>query len=399
MKMNRTAREVNFDGLVGPTHNYAGLAYGNPAAMEHALSVSNPRAAVLQGLEKMRLLMDLGLVQGVLPPQERPDLGTLRRLGFRGSDSEIIQAAGSESPSLLASVYSASGMWAANAATIAPSADTQDGSVHFTPANLVSQFHRSIETDFTATLFKRIFPDKTAFVHHPPLPRSLHFADEGAANHTRLCSSYNGKGLQIFTYGRTAFDFSDSLPKIFPGRQSIEASEAIARSHLLDPRATVFMKQSPDAIDGGVFHNDVISVGNQNLFLYHEHAFAEGRHATTQLKAAFSKICGQELVLIEVPSDRVSLQDAVRSYLFNSQLVTLPNAAMTIIAPQESTENPVTSSLLAEIAADSSNPVEAVHCVDIRQSMKNGGGPACLRFACGAYGRGTIPHSSRHLFD
>ncbi len=266
MTINETAREVNFDGLVGPTHNYAGLAYGNPAAMEHALSGSNPKAAVLQGLEKMKLLMDLGLVQGVLPPQERPDVGALRRLGFRGSDSEIIQAAGRESPSLLASVYSASSMWAANAATIAPSADTRDGRVHFTPANLVSQFHRSIETDFTATLFKRIFQDKTAFVHHSTLPRSLHFSDEGAANHSRLCSSYSGKGLQVFAYGRTAFDFSDSLPKIFPGRQSLEASEAIARLHLLDPRATVFIKQNPDAIDGGVFHNDVISVGNQNLF-------------------------------------------------------------------------------------------------------------------------------------
>ena len=27
------AYEVNFDGLVGPTHNYAGLSYGNVASL------------------------------------------------------------------------------------------------------------------------------------------------------------------------------------------------------------------------------------------------------------------------------------------------------------------------------------------------------------------------------
>jgi succinylarginine dihydrolase len=47
------AHEVNFDGIVGPTHNYAGLSYGNVASMKHKLSASNPRRAALEGLEKM----------------------------------------------------------------------------------------------------------------------------------------------------------------------------------------------------------------------------------------------------------------------------------------------------------------------------------------------------------
>ncbi|MBI5250626.1 MAG: N-succinylarginine dihydrolase [Desulfomonile tiedjei] len=377
--MNNTTLEVNFDGLVGPTHNYAGLAYGNPAAMEHAYSVSNPRAAVLQGLEKMKILMDLGLIQGVLPPQERPHLKTLRGLGFRGSDSEIIQAAARESPSLLSAVFSASSMWAANAATVAPSADTQDGRVHFTPANLITQFHRSIESEFTARVLKHIFLDEAAFAHHPPLIRALHFSDEGAANHSRLCSSHSSKGLQAFVYGRAAFDFSEILPKVFPARQTLEASSAIARLHLLDPGATVFLKQNPESIDAGVFHNDVASVGNQNVFLYHEQAFTDARQAVRDLKTSFSRISEQDLVLIEVSSNRVSLQDAVQSYLFNSQLVTLPNGGMSVIAPYESAEKLITSDLLSEITADNSNPIESIHYVDIRQSMKNGGGPACLR--------------------
>ncbi|MDX2347040.1 MAG: N-succinylarginine dihydrolase, partial [Legionella sp.] len=28
--------ELNLDGLVGPTHHYAGLAYGNTASLAHA---------------------------------------------------------------------------------------------------------------------------------------------------------------------------------------------------------------------------------------------------------------------------------------------------------------------------------------------------------------------------
>jgi succinylarginine dihydrolase len=377
--MNKTSFEANFDGLVGPTHNYAGLAYGNPAAMEHALTPSNPRGAMLQGLEKMKLLRDLGLVQGILPPHERPDLRTLRALGFRGADSKVLTTAARESPSLFAAVYSASSMWAANAATVAPSSDSHDGRVHVTPANLITHFHRSIEAEFTARVLGRLFHDETAFVHHPPLVAAPHFSDEGAANHTRLCSSYGSRGVEVFVYGRSAFSFDDSLPGVFPTRQTLEASAAIARLHLLDPAATVFLRQNPDAIDAGVFHNDVISVGNQNVFWYHSQAFAEVNQAMDLLKSAYYRICGEDLLLIEVSPDQVSLREAVKTYLFNSQLVSLPDRGMALIVPQESAENPLTAGLLAEIAADKTNPIASIHYVNTRQSMKNGGGPACLR--------------------
>jgi len=87
------AYEVNFDGIVGPTHNYSGLSYGNVASMEHEKLISNPKEAALQGLQKMKFLMDLGLKQAVLPPQERPDIHTLRSLGFTGSDKDILEQA------------------------------------------------------------------------------------------------------------------------------------------------------------------------------------------------------------------------------------------------------------------------------------------------------------------
>ena len=75
--------EVNFDGLVGPTHNYGGLSWGNIASQRHGGDVSNPKSAALQGLGKMKLLADLGVGQAVLPPHERPDIAALRGLGVK----------------------------------------------------------------------------------------------------------------------------------------------------------------------------------------------------------------------------------------------------------------------------------------------------------------------------
>src|SRR4051794_30494682 len=213
-----TAFEVNFDGIVGPTHNYAGLSFGNVASQTHGGSVSHPREAALQGLAKMKFLHDLGVRQAVLPPQPRPDLATLRRLGFGGSDTEILWRASREDPRLLAAVYSSSAMWAANAATVSPSADTEDGRVHFTPANLITQLHRSIEPPFTAAMLRKIFPEGEAFAHHDPLPATDQFADEGAANHMRLGRSHGERGSEAFVYGRSAVD--PSRPSKYPARQT-----------------------------------------------------------------------------------------------------------------------------------------------------------------------------------
>src|SRR5450432_3967675 len=130
-----SAREFNFDGIVGPTHNYGGLAAGNIAATKNAGRRSNPRQAALQGLAKMSFVHGLGVGQAVLPPQERPSLSMLRRLGFTGRDEDVLaRAAAWDHGHLLRNCSSASAMWTANAATVAPSADTDDGRVHLTPA-------------------------------------------------------------------------------------------------------------------------------------------------------------------------------------------------------------------------------------------------------------------------
>jgi succinylarginine dihydrolase len=374
--MATRAHEVNFDGLVGPTHNYAGLSHGNLASIKHKLTISHPRQAALEGLAKMKFLMDLGLHQGILPPQDRPHIPTLRQLGFTGTDSQILQAASKESPTLLAACSSASSMWAANAATVSPSADTTNTRVHFTAANLISNFHRSIEAAQTSAVLKRIFTDEKFFTHHPPLPGAVAFSDEGAANHTRLGIAHGEPGLELFVYGRVASDATRAGPKKFPGRQTFEASAAIARTHQLNPSRTMFIPQNPKAIDAGVFHNDVVAVGNLNVLFHHELAYAPEIAKT--ISKRFHQLFGQKLRRIEVKNQTIPLRQAIQTYLFNSQLVSLPDNTMALIAPWECQENPRTKKYLDRLVAKA-NPISQVHYVDVRQSMQNGGGPACLR--------------------
>ncbi|MCO7225409.1 N-succinylarginine dihydrolase [Pleionea sp. CnH1-48] len=369
------AFEVNFDGLVGPTHNYAGLSVGNVASLSSASQVSSPKEGAKQGLQKMKALHDMGLKQALLPPLERPDVHTLRKLGFSGSDENILTKAYRDAPQVFVAACSASSMWTANACTVSPSADTADGKVHFTAANLSNKFHRSIESPTTARVLEAIFNNPNHFAHHTPLPLGDHFGDEGAANHTRFCTQYGAKGVEFFVFGKYAFDNSKVAPRKFPARQTFEASQAIARLHQLSDDKTVYAQQNPDVIDQGVFHNDVISVGNRNTLFYHEQAFLNTDEVLRQLQTAYGDDTFHGVM---VPEAKVSVDDAVRSYLFNSQLVSLDDNNMALIAPGECQENPNVDAYLKELVT-LDNPINEVKIYDVKQSMRNGGGPACLR--------------------
>ncbi len=371
MKAHPQAFEVNFDGLVGPTHHYGGLSYGNVASMTHKAAVSNPREAALQGLQKMKALADLGLKQAVLPPQERPDFVALRRLGFAGEERAILQKAWKTAPEILQACSSASSMWTANAATVSPSADTDDGRVHFTAANLNNKFHRSIEHEQTSRTLRAIFADQRYFAHHEALPPVSHFGDEGAANHTRFCPQYGEAGLELFVYGRKGFGEGDA-PKRFPARHTLEASHAVARLHGLKAERALYLQQNPEAIDAGAFHNDVVSVGNRDLYFCHEKALLDQKRALTELRARYRAACASELTIVEVPAAAVSLEDAVKSYLFNSQVISLPDGSTGLVAPAECREREPVRKYLE------SAPFKPLF-FDLRQSMRNGGGPACLR--------------------
>ena len=373
----RTAREFNFDGLVGPSHNYAGLSFGNVASFSNVRSASNPRQAALQGLAKMRALAGRGFAQAVMPPQARPNFRLLRRLGFGGTDADVLAQAWREAPVILACAWSAAPMWTANAATVSPSADTADGRAHFTAANLNNKLHRASEHEQATRTLRALFADANHFVVHDALPPTPAFGDEGAANHTRLAASHSAAGVELFVYGRVEFDPSAPSPKKYPARQTLEASQAVARLHGLDPARTVFAAQNPEVIDQGVFHNDVIAVGNGNVLFYHEQAFADEAATLDALRRALAGV-DADLAPIRVDSALVPVADAVASYLFNSQLLTRADGKMGLVVPHECRENAAVARYLDGLVAGG-GPIDELIEFDLRQSMRNGGGPACLR--------------------
>ncbi|MBA4047635.1 MAG: succinylarginine dihydrolase, partial [Sphingomonas sp.] len=345
--------EINFDGLIGPSHNYAGLSLGNLAATGNAGRTSQPRAAALQGIAKMRANLALGLAQGILLPHARPDHRWLASLATDYASANSV---------LRAQALSASAMWAANAATVSPAPDTADGKCHLTVANLLTMPHRSHEWPETLAQLRLAFADP-GFVVHGPVPPP--FGDEGAANHMRMAPVHDARGVEIFVYGESGGPF--------PARQSRTASEAVARAHGLDPARTLFVEQNPAAIAAGAFHNDVVAVANGPVLFAHEHAFAEPQAFFDALIAALPSA-----QIVEVPASAVSLADAVSSYLFNAQLVTLPDGSIALIVPEESRANPRVWAWLQDMLSGN-GPIRRVEVVDVRESMANGGGPACLR--------------------
>ncbi len=362
--------ETNFDGLVGPTHNYAGLSGDNVASVASRHRTSNPRAAALEGIAKMRTLLALGVPQAILPPHERPHLPTLRSLGFRGDDAAVLARAARDAPGLLAMCASASSMWAANAATVTASGDSTDGRLHLTPANLVSNGHRSIEPPTTTRILRAVFAGREGVDVHDPLPATLDLADEGAANHVRL-GRLDRPGVQLLVFGR------DSGSRGGGGRQTLAAVQALARRHGIEQH-TVLARQHPRAIRAGAFHNDVVAVGRSDVLLCHELSYVAQRSVLAALRKLLRN-SGTELRPVVVREAEVSLADAVRSYLFNGQLVADAEGRMTLVVPAECHEVPSVARFLTRVQADSDGPIARVETVDVRQSMRNGGGPACLR--------------------
>jgi len=348
-----TLVEINFDGLVGPSHNYAGLSLGNLAATKNAGGTSYPRAAALQGIAKMRGNMGAGLAQGFLLPLPRPDTNWL----------EALAADDSADPALVAGAWSASSMWTANAATVSPAPDTADGKCHLSVANLVTMSHRSHEWPDTLAQLRIAFGNAEHFTVHGPVPPC--FGDEGAANHMRLTPAHGEPGLEVFVYGKSGGRF--------PARQHVEASRIVARRHGLDPARVLMVEQNPDAIAAGAFHNDVVAVANEGVLFAHELAFADPAGTYDAIRARCPGAQG-----VEVPADAVSLADAITSYLFNAQLLTPPSGEMTLVVPSECQDNQPVWNWLQQMLAGN-GPIRHVKVVDVRQSMANGGGPACLR--------------------
>ena len=371
-----TATEANFDGLVGMTHNYAGLAAGNMASQNNAGRISNPKAAALQGIAKMEAVAALGVTQCFLPPQERPAIWILRQHGFTGDDAKVLADAHANKPHLLAQCCSSSFMWSANAATVAPAQDARDQRTHLVVANLKSMPHRAIEPPCTHAILSAVFADRERFVVHQALPSSAQMGDEGAANHTRLFDATNSQhpATHFFVYGIDTAN-PQRQPKIHPARQTLQASQSVANLLQLDLAQCVFAQQHPDAIDQGVFHNDVVAVGNASTLLYHQDAWLDH----DRVMDALAERVGNSFCPLAVSRDELTMAEAVSTYLFNSQLVTTTDGTMTLVCPSEVEHHARARAVAQRIQQDRRNSISRVVYLDVRESMRNGGGPACLR--------------------
>lgn len=384
MRINRgikmaQAAELNIDALPGLTHHYGGHALGNLPSMQNKERVSHPKQAALQSLEKMRMVHRFGTPQMVFPPHFRPSITTLQEIGFSGGDEQIVAQAVQQIPEVYYKLCSSAGMWMANAATVSAASDTQDQKIHFTPANLASSLHRCIEASFISKLLKKAFPNPQFFVHHEPLPFGQFFSDEGAANLLRLSLHFDISSLSIFSWGRKAFGTNAILPKRFPARQALEASEAIARQHSLNEKSVLFVQQSPEAIDAGCFHLDLSATAHKTFLLMHEKSLFHTPSFIEIIQSLFSEKHQKELIIRKVAEMELSLSEALDTFLFNSQFITDQNGKEILLCSNRCRENGNALRLLQELVEDPAYPVQEIQYLDLSESLLGGGGPGCLR--------------------
>jgi succinylarginine dihydrolase len=360
--------ELQIDGLVGPTHSFAGLAQGNLASAHHQGKIANPKLAALQGIAKMRWVHQWGVPQAVFPPHERPAISWLKKIGFVGSDGDIIaQAIREGQEQILRMVSSASAMWAANAATVVPSSDTFDRRVHVVTANLVAQPHRSLEAPFTFRVLQTIFSDTKYFQVSAPLPGGMWFGDEGAANHSRLVTEHGA--VHIFGWGAEG---APDPSLTYAARQTKLGSTSVAR--LLQIKVPkIFARQGVRGLNAGGFHSDVLTMGHGSAWVVHEAAWEQ----SPSIIQKASDVLGKEFASCLVTEAELPLAEAVKSYPFNSQWIEKDNR-IAILAPSQCEQNPTCQTLFQRLQAEIPRLSEIVY-MDLKQSMANGGGPACLR--------------------
>jgi succinylarginine dihydrolase len=389
--------ELSLSTLPAPTHHFAGLAFGNLASEIHAGKISSPKKAALQSLERIFYLYSRGFPQIIIPPQKRPDFKFIKEQGLDLKNIKNLLA-DKNSRKRLSIASSSSSMWQANAATISSSLESSDKKVHFTPANLKSNLHRALELEESTAILKKVFNDSSYFTCHEAIDFEFYGGDEGAANHTRISESHSSPGLDFFVYGYSQPNKAKTGSR--PRRQSLESQKQIIINHKLNPERIIFAKQNPEAIEAGVFHNDVISTGNENFFLYHELAFEDTEKTLDEINEKYLKLNPTKpLILIKISESELSLAEAVSSYLFNSQILSKPDGSMLLLAPEESRLNQRSNAVIERVLNSQENPISEVKFIDLKESMSNGGGPACLRLRVPLHEEAFKAINPRYIFN
>jgi succinylarginine dihydrolase len=304
-------------------------------------SASNPRQAALQGLAKMRELAARGFAQAVLPPQARPNFRLLRRLGFSGTTPTcwpgLPRIAGD--PGLRLFGLADVDRERRHGQPVGRHARRPRAFHRRQPEQQAAPRRRARPVDAHAARDVRRTSDR--FVVHDAAARYAGFRRRGRGEpHALLRSATAAAASNSSSTGSVEFDPSAPAPRRYPARQTLEASQAIARLHGLPAAGTVFVQQNPDVIDQGVFHNDVIAVGNGNVLFYHQQAFARRAGRPWTRCATRWPANGIELHAVRVDTGMVPVADAVASYLFNSQLLSKPDGRMALVVPHECQRKP-----------------------------------------------------------
>ncbi|AMV32107.1 N-succinylarginine dihydrolase [Pirellula sp. SH-Sr6A] len=379
-------REFNIDGLIGPTHHFGGLGVGNVASESNRNKIAHPRSAALEGLSKIRKLYELGVPQFYLPPPGRPNWDWMMALGFQSQDAKDWSRCAKQFPSLFSSSLSSSFMWMANAATCSSRVDTTDGIGRLVIANLAASLHRGQESPERHHQLRHLFQRLDTIEVIEALPSLVPLRDEGAANAMRCWNPSNHQGIYVFVFGETYQGITRSIASgetrvqrgVYPSRQTSLASQLIARSLRIPDSRSVFVQQHPQAIDAGVFHNDVIATSHEDFLLLHERAYLDQSTELDRISETFRKECGGELSIFVITEDELPLSEAVATYLFNSQIVTRSDGSWCMFCPIECMTSPAVTQVLQRIQSQEPRLGE-IEFVSLRESMANGGGPACLR--------------------
>ena len=317
----------------------SGHSHGNLASMASKGIQSNPKKAALEWLNKVTSVANLGAVQLILPPQPRPLVKHQNNCNWQQLTSAFI--------------------WMANAGHFIPSSDTYHSRHQFIPANMNQTRHRRHEHYFNRFWIKKL-------LNHTPttIQSKLNNDDEGAANAIRLWGK--NAALNLFIYGHKS--------TTFPSRQSKDSINELI--HKAGIKNAIQLEQTKEAIDHGVFHNDVISFGFHNQLICHEHAFIDQEHQLKSISDRYFKLNRSMLNITEVSTKDLSLQDCIDSYLFNSQVIIKKNKTI-LLCPIDVKKNK--SSLIIVNSWLKKGLFNEIKFSNIQSSLMNGGGPACLR--------------------
>ena len=182
-------------------------------------------------------------------------------------------------------------------------------------------------------------------------------------------------GVELFVYGRRGLRRRRRRRRAIRRGRRAKRREAIARRHGLDPARDAVRAAAP-----GQHRRRRVPQRRRRRRRRHVPALprARVRRPAGGARRACATAVGGAFSALVIRDDELPLADAVGTYLFNSQLLPLRRRSL---AARRAGGMPRASRSVAPArpARRDGSPIAEVLTFDLRQSMRNGGGPACLR--------------------